>query len=354
MAKKFWIGCSFVVIAITIWLSFSDLIFHSRNKIPTNPDSECRYKVIQSVLDRYKRPFTLLEIGASQGYFSFKAAPDYESVCVMIDGGTGNQLLDLCKANGRLDNLIFLNKPIVVEDLRRLSECEAFDVVLAFNLIHKFWKLDRWRDLIDTLLSLGDMAIIETPPEAPNLSKNANAIRRNIENYLISKNGKVIGRVPSQNSPSLMSSIYLIEGEKKQISRKTWVRRPGEALGYEIHSNCIEKTLKKVYPNQQKEETCQWIPGINLITFKMYNGAYPTKELLKASLKNLSKQAHSDWGAGNMILQGSALTFVDKTDPNFSKVRNCSKKKLDRHLKFVDLDDPQEVELYFWEKLAQF
>ena len=40
-----------------------------------------RYEAIKKVLDKYKRPITVLDIGASQGYFSFRIASDYPSVC---------------------------------------------------------------------------------------------------------------------------------------------------------------------------------------------------------------------------------------------------------------------------------
>ncbi len=376
--KKIWIGCS--VIAIAIGLSFffwkkikegfftdiakldyvqcQDVIVNNRivKKASPNHDSESRYKVIQKVLDQYKRPFTMLDLGARQGYFSFRTAHDYESVCVMIEGNhlhyprAGTQLLGLCKANDQLENIVFLNKPIAVEDLRRMSECEAFDVVLAFNVIHSFG-METWEDLADTILGLGDITIIETPPQDPDLGEETNAFRKKIENYLLSKNGKVIGQVPSFSSPAIMSNIYVIEAEKKHISRKTWIRKPGEALAYEIHSNYKEKFIKKVYASQQ-EEVSTWIPGINLITFKMYNGAYPTKEKLKASIEKLAKEPHSDWRAGNMVVQGSSLSLIDKTDPYRPQTSTCNERKLQRHLRFIEIDDPQEIESFFWKKIG--
>ena len=106
-------------------------------KASGNHDTEARYKIIREVLNNYRRPFCMLDIGASQGYFSFRAAHDYDCVCVMIEGNNaeyprvGSQLLDLCKANDSLENIILLNKEVVPEDLLKLGECESFSVVLA-------------------------------------------------------------------------------------------------------------------------------------------------------------------------------------------------------------------------------
>ena len=131
-------------------------------------ESELRFRIIQDILDRYMRPFTMLDIGASQGYYSFRTAHNYDCVCVMIEGDNahypkvGRQLLDLCKANTSLENIILLNKHITLPDLKRLSECESFDVVLALNIIH--WFGDRWQQVADAVLAMGDKIIIETPP----------------------------------------------------------------------------------------------------------------------------------------------------------------------------------------------
>ena len=166
-------------------------------KATGNHNTQARYEVIQKVLDKFTRPFDLLDIGASQGYFSFRAAHDYDCVCVMIEGDNpsypkvGSQLLDLCRANSSLDNIILLNKKVELDDLTRLGECESFSVILALNIIH--WFGARWRVIADAILRLGDNIIIETPPEETCASWEQNKIRKDIEEYLISKSAKIIG-----------------------------------------------------------------------------------------------------------------------------------------------------------------
>ncbi|MBI5274760.1 MAG: hypothetical protein HY860_06900, partial [Chlamydiales bacterium] len=100
-------------------------------------DCEIRYLLIKKVLQQYTRPFTLLDIGAAQGYYSLKAAGDFrKSVCVMLEGNNptypliGDQLKSICEDNTNLNNIIFLNRPIDLKDLIQLGTCEHFDVVL--------------------------------------------------------------------------------------------------------------------------------------------------------------------------------------------------------------------------------
>lgn len=59
-----------------------------------------------------------------------------------------------------------------------------------------------------------------------------------------------------------------------------------------------------------------WVPGVNILTFKMYHGSYPTTEMLQKSMKKLKGIAHNDWSINNMVLSGHRLIFVDFNDPS--------------------------------------
>ena len=79
-------------------------------------ECEKRYKAIQPILNLFKRPITVLDLGAAEGYFSFKIAKDYESICVMVEdgyvemlGNTGTALQKLCEIND-YSNVILLKK----------------------------------------------------------------------------------------------------------------------------------------------------------------------------------------------------------------------------------------------------
>ena len=104
-------------------------------------------------LDRFSisiRANLRCSISGFQGYYSFRTAYDYDAVCVMAEANnpnypqSGDQLLDLCKANSKLNNIIFLNQLFSATNLQRLSECEHFDVVLAMNVLHHFH--DQWKN----------------------------------------------------------------------------------------------------------------------------------------------------------------------------------------------------------------
>lgn len=338
---------------------YQDIIINNTvvKKATGNHDSEARYDIIRQVLNKYSRPFTLLDIGASQGYFSFRAAHDYDCVSVMIEGDNaeypkvGTQLLDLCKANGSLGNIILLNKRIIPEDLRTLGECESFCVVLALNIIH--WFGPRWKEVADLILDLGDNIIIETPPEEKTAGHKQNQVRRGIEEYLVLKNAKIIGDVPRHTSDRARANIYLLEGEKKHLKRTHWLA-PETTSRYLITSNYEKKTITKWPPHAINMKVTDWKPGINLISFLMYNGAHPQREKIKASVREIQDFSHNDWTVNNMILQGDKLALIDWDDPAHANGgRRSSSKVVKAHLHFVGLRNPTKIHHSFWNHLIQ-
>jgi hypothetical protein len=326
-------------------------------------DYETRYTIIKKVLDKYNRQFTMLDIGASQGYYSFRTASDYNSVCVMIEGNNneypliGDQLLNICKCNTLIDNIILLQKPIVITDIQHLSECEHFDVILAMNILH--WLGSNWKTAVDAIITMGNKIIIETPPQETIGSSANNKIRRNIENYLLENGAQVIGTVKRHTS-NTMSNIYLIQNNNGFIRRRTWLKPIEPTTNHIIHSTFDKKTMtKKVDSPPNTYITSNWAPGINLITFKMYKGAYPTTNRIKKAIKNLKNVSSNDWMPNNMIIQGHDMVMIDTDDPNHNSSglgggRKFSEKLLRRILHFVDIRDPQKVERYFWKKIVRF
>ncbi len=325
-------------------------------------DCSTRYEIIKTVLEKYKRPFTMLDIGASQGYYSFRAAYDHpESTCVMLEGDnpvyplTGTQLLDLCKCNTELDNIIFLNRKIVPSELQRLSECEHFDVVLVLNIIH--WFGDQWQKVADAVLNMGDNIIIESPPQEPFIDRQNNDRRKKIREYLEKKGAKIIGQVPRHTSKA-MTDIYLVESNQKYLQRRTWIKPIMPGKTHRIESNFETKQMTKLADSPPNTWlTVPWYPGINLMTFKMYHGAYPTKNQVKKAIESLATTASNDWMPNNMVIQGNNVIMIDTDDPNHNPGglgggRLFSQAHLQKILGMIDLDTPKQVEKYFWNTIV--
>lgn len=196
-------------------LTYQDIIVNNqcvqkgeRNCAPT-------YELIKKVLDQMHKPLSVLDIGAAQGYFSFRIAYDYHAICVMLEGGYDyqnhtNQLLTLCKLN-KLPNTVFLQTHITPALLRKLAEREHFDVVLALNFIHHCGY--DWREMADAVIMLGDTIIIEHPPydEFQGPTEPEWIKRAAIAHYLQQLGAWVVGEVPRHTTHVKKSQIYCLQ-----------------------------------------------------------------------------------------------------------------------------------------------
>jgi hypothetical protein len=125
---------------------YQDVLIQNNTIIHGTDLCDSRFELLKPILNLYDKPFKLLDLGAAQGYFSFRVAYDYpHSCCIMIDANTttyykyarhGNMLYDLCLLNSELTNIVYLNKIITISDLSFLHQHEHFDIILAFLVIH--------------------------------------------------------------------------------------------------------------------------------------------------------------------------------------------------------------------------
>jgi 2-polyprenyl-3-methyl-5-hydroxy-6-metoxy-1,4-benzoquinol methylase len=178
-----------------------------RGKVVVKGERECehRYSVIKSFLQEYHRSFTLLDIGANIGYFSFRIAEDFpDAIVVAIEGKPRflKKLLEVAEKNNR-DNVIIIGKKLSVENISRLAELEHFDVVIGMSVIHHIYQ-----DPIEGLnafLKLGDHLILEFPNES----------KYGLQKYSILENrGQVIGYGDSHIKPGSKRPIVLYQASK--------------------------------------------------------------------------------------------------------------------------------------------
>lgn len=318
-------------------------------------ESEGCYQIINDFLSQYNRPFTMLDIGAGQGDISFRAAAEYpESVFVMTEGKS--QLLGLCKASASLSNIIFLNTDLTLQDAQRLSECEHFDVVLILNGVHRFGAA--WKEFADIILNMGSYVIIEmSSQDAGGASALSGARGREIASYLASKGAQVLGQVP-QRASEKMTTLYLLSPQKKFLKRKMWLMPLLEQKTHMVEADFNQKRLcKRSKDTLRPYQISDWIPGINLVTFKMCHGAYPTADMLKILLPTVRDTGHNDWLINNMVLQGNVLQLIDFKDPAFhprGPAHNASNQEcFDNHCRLFDITDPSRVEHFFWVHLLK-
>lgn len=273
-------------------------------------DLEKKYEHIKKRIAKYKRPVTVVDLGASQGYYSLRLAMDFpDSVFVMIEEDLF--LKRICMMNDQLHNIIFLHKKVTPQELLRLGSCEHFDVVLALNIIH--WSLADWRSTADAIIGLGDTIIVETPPAEETTAIGGTYLEA-INGYCLEQGAEIIDRFPRNHTkPDLLSYFYLIQHKKKGIDIPVWFAHEVHTK-YQIKSTFKEKQLKKTVKQGKEKEQFEsvWVPGINLMTFIALNGVYPEKDTLMNALQTLDRDGtvHKVPGIENLLIQGDIVVPV--------------------------------------------
>lgn len=217
-------------------------------------DCVSRYTAIKKALtEKYKRPFTVLDIGANNGYFSFRLARECGSTCVMAD--MTNRLTDLCQLNTDVgNNIIYIKKQLTADDIKQLSKHVHFDVAIGLHVLHH---IPEWKKFFKNLKSLADTLIIETPPaNDPRLEKKTSIPA--IEQKLLTKNAKVITETPrtvpgyfedlEEMTPNTILSVPVVENVKS----KMFVIEKETAAKAEEFSTTVFKQFNIQYPEHTK------------------------------------------------------------------------------------------------------
>ncbi|MCH9612260.1 MAG: hypothetical protein S4CHLAM102_07460 [Chlamydiia bacterium] len=182
---------------------YQDVLIRNQVTIPGERSCSDRFQAIQEVLNSLPNQFKSLDIGASQGYFSFRMAEDYGARCTMIEDGypnsntiwsTGDYLHHLCQENSHLSNLCLLQRQFTPHQFAELAQLERFDVVIAFSVIHHMRRNNQepftiFDQAIENILSLAPVVIVENPI---NTGEHTQYIRKK----LLEKGGRVIYTSP--------------------------------------------------------------------------------------------------------------------------------------------------------------
>ncbi len=275
-----------------------------------------------AMLKRYTRPFTAVEfVGDGATCSTFAVAPLFPSSVFIIIGSNEKLLSTLIDKS--LQNCVLLKCMPTMWDLHRFGECEHIDFVIAPLVLDK----SCLEIYIDELSRLGEHLLVH----APNFSMRP---------ALFAKASQV------ENA----RDVFLFDNPKEILVRKTWIKQLRSPI--KIHSTYTEKKLIKTRPDDNVVVIADWKPGISLITFKMFFGAYPTIPMIKKDLERLKYLKHSDWGAHNMIVQGVKLELIDQSIRHEGHGFNDKRERKCALLhEWVEIQENRDIEAYYFEHI---
>ena len=296
-------------------------------------NSEKRYDEIFQFCKKFNRPISVLDLGAAEGYFTFRLSEDFSGVFVAVENNPQRKLLELCiKNNNR--NILLLDKQMNLKHLKHLKEVQHFDIVLALNIIHHFD--EPFQDVLETLVSMSSFCFMEHPNSLEdNSTKNSHRLKTEklrLEKFkpkLLNKNQSGLGNSSNQK---LERDMWLLENTKPKTIDRGWrgSSRYNEQFGPNNEIN-IKSNFDEINVDYSlREEKRNWIHGIDLRTFLENNGVYPTNDEIIHLIDTMNVDDAQDLGPHNLILNGKQLFPIDQND-KFDDVN--TKEKLKAFLK---------------------
>jgi SAM-dependent methyltransferase len=297
-------------------VTYQDVRLHGTTVDKGQRDCATRYALIKQALPKWTRPFTVLDLGAAQGYFGIRFAEDFDYCCsVMIDEGP--QLAQILTAN----NLAFtvgLQTRLTEAHLEALADSEHLDVILALNILHHFPDPGR---ALRAVLRMGEEMFVEVP--GPEDVAACGDSHEWLEDLVRAEGGVVLGAVASHTTPSTSRRLYHIRRQKAVLQRSYMGGSPPPLRMHQI----VSTLAGKVWNVPEKNEARTWWPGINLQTYLTLGGVYPPRERIAQLVEKEVKRAvfgegdigltgidHMDIRPWNIILSGDAVTLIDWAD----------------------------------------
>ncbi|MDC0605379.1 class I SAM-dependent methyltransferase [Nitrosopumilus sp.] len=280
-------------------------------------DSEKRYDEIFQFCKKFNRPISVLDLGAAEGYFTFRLSEDFSGVFVAVENNPQRKLLELCIKNNN-HNILLLDKQMNHKHLKHLKEVQHFDIVLALNIIHHFE--EPFQDILETLVSMSSFCFMEHPNSLEdNSTKNSHRLKTEklkLEKFkpkLLNKNQSGLGNSSNQK---LERDMWLLENTKSKTIDRGWrgSSKYNEQFGPNTEIN-IKSNFDEINVDYSlREEKRNWIHGIDLRTFLENNGVYPTNDEIIHLIDTMNIDNAQDLGPHNLILNGKQLFPIDQND----------------------------------------
>ena len=262
------------------------------------------YEVLCDLIDKYERPLTILEIDDSTAEYTLKLAEKYtrekiSCIALLIEDGYGvaHKVQDK-----KLPVAVVYPRCVMLDMFKQLARCEHLDIVIISNTASLIDKLSA--ECISVLCMLGDFTLIELEKTAAPLVI------------------KCIEPATCETAQSNDKTFILYKTRKQGLDIARWTQKLPLASEprYKVKSNLQEKLFYK----KTTRRVTQWKKGINVVTFVMLQGIYPTDALMRENLQRLYRKYpyYNDGVIGNMIVDGTSLQLIDFGD----KRRNADMK----------------------------
>lgn len=260
---------------------------------------EDRYAPIRELASKFKRRFSVLDVGANFGWFGFKLMSEFDCTCVLVDD---KPIGDLIGRHAK-DRAVWINQHVTGRELDRWSKSEHFDIVLGLSVLHHF---EDYALAFKALCNFGSHVFIEIPGVGD--VNAANKHNHNAIQWLLVDHEPIAwfdSHVSKAKRP-----MYLIESEPS-LTEQTIDARERDAPTYGRYRITSDFEHSKIRIHREGRphlsEDRDFVPGMNAHNFALLGGGYPSQVSLNAEM---AKHVHPDRHPWNFVL-GFGVTPID-------------------------------------------
>ncbi len=200
-------------------------------------------------------------------------------------------------------NLIVLSRECSAEELKTLSYCEHFDFALFSKHL-----LPISRGYIEILSTFSEHTLVALPSDTPDM--------RHLNRYEF-----------TQYTGEAKKHFFIKTQTLYRVRQKHFLSDPNDPVPiHDIESSFFKKQMKKEDANNLFR--INWIPGINLISFKMLDGVHPSLQSLAVDIRRLYKSPHKFWHPTRMIVSNNGVKLTSPLTLNKKKKRIVRSKQL--------------------------
>lgn len=266
-----------------------------------------RYEYIKSLITIQERPFTVLDIGANFGYYSIRLAQDFpNSYVVMVQHGIEAQVLrEIIELNTSInDRLCLLNATATAKNMSSLSLCEHFDYIMCNNVLHH---MSDYKVVYQSLKNMCKYLIIETPPVEDKRSIGQNKLQNIYDMVNKECTHKSERSFIRHTDKSTVSHFYFFSFSEEVT----------KSIAYYDGKNLGKKYRHRIYDGKRIFEKTErggeisiysYIHGINLKTFVVLNGIYPSIKWITEMIQ--PKKLKTEYAFDNSLRDINYWNFI--------------------------------------------
>lgn len=265
--------------------SYQDIWVKGRVVKPGARSCDERYQVIKAILSRYERPFTVLDMGSSEGYFAFRICEDFPNATVVaIDRNP--MMRELCEAN-EASRVLWIDRYISADEVRKyLLPAASFDVVLALSMWHR---TEQPLEMYQAIKDLGGILIGEYPGDGESMEgllaykPDAIPAAKDVRRYWAEDSSYLVTVPMLQPATSWVREMRIIDRSPSR-DFTSWMPHHGNVV---IRGDYKFKMAIISHTRSQWIEERPWIEGINVWAFLKLGGVWPSRKSLELMMSGL-------------------------------------------------------------------